>query len=157
MDTAMLGGVGSGRGSSAPLSVLCRSRVLVAPWPNPEASLVLHLTGIHTRRGTRRPPREPWPRVDDPGESHGWAVTLGRARASHRRNSPWRPSSRPANGLGYAGVHNLPISGTPRACRPKGRSTVRAGGVKRRPDLNALSSPQALRRPGSATPSPVPD
>jgi hypothetical protein len=94
--------------------------------------------------------------VDDPGESHGWAVTPGRARASHRRNSPWRPSSRHVNGLGYAGAHNLPISGTPMACRQKGRTTVRAGGVKRRPDPNALS-PQALRRPGSATSSPVPD
>jgi hypothetical protein len=57
--------------------------------------------------------------VDDPGESHGWAVTPGRARAQHRRNSPWRPSSRPANGLGYAGAHILSTSGTPRACRHK--------------------------------------
>jgi hypothetical protein len=89
--------------------------------------------------------------VDDPGESHrdGWAVTPCWARAQHLRNSPWRPSSRPANGLGYAGAHNLSISWTPRACCPKGSTTVRAGGVKRRPDLNALSpnalSPQALR------------
>jgi hypothetical protein len=94
--------------------------------------------------------------VDDPGESHGWAVTPGRARAPHQHNSPWRPSSRPANGLGYACAHNLSISGTPRVCRPKGRNTVRAGGMKRRPDLNALSQ-QAIRRPGSPTPSPVTD
>jgi hypothetical protein len=152
----MLRGVGSGRGSSLTFSVLFRSQVSVASWHNLEASHAPHSTGIHTRSGTRRTPREPWPRrwtySERGSESHCWAATPGRARALHRRNSPWRPSLRPTNGLGYAGAHNLPISGAPRACLP----TVRAGGVKRRQDLNALS-PQALRRPGSARPSMSPD
>ena len=94
----------------------------------------------------------------EPGVSHGRAVTPGRARASHRRNSPWRPSSRTVNGLGpgYVGAHTTPNSGAPRACRPKGHTTVGAGGVRRRPAPTALS-PQALRRAGPAAPSPVPD
>ncbi len=62
MDTAMLRGVGSERGSSAPFSVLYRSRVLVDSALTPEASLAPSSSGIRTRRGTCRPPREPWPR-----------------------------------------------------------------------------------------------
>jgi hypothetical protein len=154
MDTAMLGGVGSGRGSSAPSSVLHRSRVVVDSGPTPEAKLAPPSSGVRTRRGTRRPPREPSPRrwtiperamaglLPPAGLVPCTGVTLFASRE-------WPGVRRCAQP-----VHLRDAQGMP----PKGRTTVRAGGVERRPDLSALS-PQALRVrwPGSATPSPVSD
>ncbi len=156
MDTAIMRGVGSGRGSSTfqrALSEPSVSRLRAYP----EAILASSPPGVRARRGTRRPPREPWPRR--------WTIperaTAGLSPSAGLvpRNGVTRPGDPlrvPRMAWGTPVRTNLSISGTPRACRQKGRTTVRAGGVNRRPDLNALS-PQALRWPGSATPSPVPD
>jgi hypothetical protein len=152
----MLGGVGSGRGSSAPDSVPSWSRASVTDGLSVDEPCCTLDRSPHSAWNPQAPAGTVAQAGGEPGVSHGRAATPGRARAPHRRNSPWRPSSRTVNGLGYVGAHTMPNSGAPRACRPKGHTTGGAGGVRRRPDLNALS-PQAPRRPGPTALSPVPD
>ncbi len=83
---------------------------------------------------------------DRPGVSLCRAVIPDRARTSHRRNWPRWPLFK--NGPEGAGAQSTPSSGALRACRPKGRTTARAGGEKEGP---TLMLPLALWRlgPGS--------
>ena len=76
METAMLGGVGSGRGSRAPTSVCQLQRSALSLGLGQGDYTLFLMAGICMGRGTRRLQRELWPgQWMSPGVSHSRAVT----------------------------------------------------------------------------------
>ena len=132
METAMLGGVGSGRGSSAPISV-------------GDLGLGSYLHGSDPEGATYPLDRSPYPAWNSQAPARTMARAVGAPRGESRTgHHPGRTRLGPTytwprrspvlrfKSSGYVGQHTKPSPGTLRACRPNGRTTTRAGGVKGR-------------------------
>ena len=125
-----VGGVASGRGSSAPLECAVDPATnMPSPGQPGEHGHVQKLAPEVGPAGSRGNYVQG---EGCPGVGLGRAVTPGRTRVSARRKPlPWSPLRDPPcmdPGSRCAGPHLIPAPGTPRVCHPKGRTASRAGG-----------------------------
>jgi len=160
MNTAMLRGIGAGRGSRSHLP--CADDAPAPGWPGRARSPSRRaLQPRGTRSPSHRQELAPGARTAGPRGSRGRGG--GRPGAGHgRAGTPTGPESRagvsrPGNHImvrpGYAGSAPTPSPRAPGVRHPKGRTTAEAGGVRLcPPDCRGAawrSSAQAPRRLGS--------